>query len=154
MITDWCLGIRRSCGDRRSPRRPCPDGGRCSPEPMRLLLRCARWGADAVRNDIHPRRRAPHLRAEGVVLIVNETGIVHNSRASAGVPRQNTGTAGLIKNSQGGVLRTYATSRGRARVDHRLHPPEQSWPTDPEGHRAAEMPDDGWFATKPALPER
>ncbi|MFI2424498.1 transposase [Streptomyces sp. NPDC018955] len=53
-----------------------------------------------------------HLGAEGAVLIVDEIGFVEKGRASAGVQRQYTGTAGRIENSQADVFLACATSRG------------------------------------------
>ncbi|MFJ5779469.1 transposase [Streptomyces sp. NPDC093094] len=48
------------------------------------------------------------------MLTADETGSVRKGRASAGVQRQCTGTAGRIENSQAGVFLACATSRGRA----------------------------------------
>ncbi|RSN33991.1 hypothetical protein DMH12_38555, partial [Streptomyces sp. WAC 04229] len=53
--------------------------------------------------------------------------------------------------SQVGVFLAYATSRGRALIDRRLYLPERSWCTDPERRRAAGMPEEVRFATKPRL---
>jgi hypothetical protein len=78
---------------------------------MQRLLRHARWDADAVRGDVRT-YVVEHLGADGGVLIVDETGFVKKGRASAGVQRQYTGTAGRIENSQVGVFLAYATERG------------------------------------------
>ncbi|MDC0768764.1 IS701 family transposase [Streptomyces sp. HD] len=72
-------------------------------------------------------------------------------RASAGVQRQYTGTAGRIENSQVGVFLALATSRGRALIDRRLYLPEHSWCSDPERRHRAGIPKDIQFATKPQL---
>lgn len=103
---------------------------------MQRLLRYARWDADAVRDDI---RAYPveHLGTDGGVLIVDETGFLKKGRASAGVQRQYTGTAGRIENSQVGVFLAYATSRGRTLIDRRLYLPEHAWCADSERRHAA-----------------
>ncbi|GHE71367.1 hypothetical protein GCM10014715_26710 [Streptomyces spiralis] len=44
----------------------------------------------------------PH--ADGAVLVVDETGSVTKGRASVGLQRQYTGTAGRIESSQAGVF--------------------------------------------------
>ncbi|MFD3591073.1 IS701 family transposase, partial [Streptomyces sp. NPDC058683] len=82
---------------------------------------------------------------------MDETGFVKKGRASAGVQRQYTGTAGRIENSQVGVFLAYATGRGRALVDRRLYLPEQSWCSGPERREAAGIPGEVRFATKPRL---
>nr|WP_211128009.1 IS701 family transposase [Streptomyces yatensis] len=138
----------------RAERKNCwqlaEQAGLPRPGPMQRLLRYARRDADAVRDDIRA-YAVEHLGAEGAVLIVDETGFVKKGRASAGVRRQYTGTAGRIENSQVGVFLADATSQGRALIDRRLYLPEQSWCTDPERRRAAGIPEEIEFATKPRL---
>nr|WP_189548267.1 IS701 family transposase [Streptomyces gelaticus] len=124
--------------------------GHARPGPMQRLLRYARWDADAVRDDLRA-YAADHLGTDDAVLIVDETGFLKKGRASAGVQRQYTGTAGRIENSQVGVFLAYATSRGRALIDRRLYLPEHSWCTDPDRRQAAGIPEYVQFATKPRL---
>lgn len=138
----------------RAERKNCwqlaEQAGYARPGPMQRLLRCARWDADTVRDDVRA-YAVEHLGAEGAVLIVDETGFVKKGRASAGVQRQYTGTAGRIENSQVGVFLAFATSRGRALIDRRLYLPEQSWCSDPGRRQAAGIPETVQFATKPRL---
>ncbi len=124
--------------------------GLARPGPMQRLLRYARWDADFVRDDIRA-YAVEHLGTDGGVLIVDETGFLKKGRASAGVQRQYTGTAGRIENSQVGVFLAYATSRGRTLIDRRLYLPEHSWCTDAERRQAAGIPDEVQFQTKPRL---
>ncbi|MFF0448092.1 IS701 family transposase [Streptomyces sp. NPDC004609] len=124
--------------------------GLARPGPMQRLLRYARWDADAVRDDVRA-YAVDHLGTDGAVLIVDETGFLKKGRASAGVQRQYTGTAGRIENAQVGVFLALATSRGRALIDRRLYLPGQSWCSDPERRQAAGIPDEVQFATKPRL---
>jgi SRSO17 transposase len=123
--------------------------GLTGPQAMQRLLRSARWDADAVRDDV--RAYVIDQLGEDGVLIVDETGFLKKGAGSAGVQRQYTGTAGRIENSQVGVFLAYATGRGRALLDRRLYLPEHSWLADPERCRAAGVPDETAFATKPAL---
>ncbi|WP_162600230.1 transposase [Streptomyces sp. CS131] len=53
-----------------------------------------------------------HPGSDGGALVVGETGFLQKGRASAGVQRQYTGTAGRIENSRAGVLPAYATDPG------------------------------------------
>ncbi len=117
---------------------------------MQRLLRYALWDADAVRDDLRA-YTVDHLGIHGGVLVVDETGFAKKVRASAGVQRQYTGTAGRIENSQAGVFLALATERGRALIDRRLYLPEHSWSTDPGRRHAAGIPDEVRFATKPRL---
>ncbi len=109
------------------------------PGPIQRLLRYARWDADAVHDDLRA-YAADHLGTDGGVLVVDETGFVEKGRASAGVQRQYTDTAGRIENAQVDVFLALATSRGRALIDRRLYLPEHSWCTDPERRTAAGIP--------------
>jgi hypothetical protein len=65
------------------------------------------------------------------------------------VQRQYTGTAGRIENAQVGVYLVYAATGGHAFIDRALYLPKST--TEPERCRAAGVPDDVAFATRPAL---
>lgn len=84
------------------------------------------------------------------VLVVDETGFVKKGRHSAGVARQYSGTAGKVENSQVGVFLAYGSRKGQALIDRRLYLPE-SWAADTDRRRAAKIPDDVSFQTKPAM---
>lgn len=64
--------------------------------------------------------------------------------------RQYTGTAGRIENAQVAVWLVYATGAGHALIDRELYLP-RVWTDDPDRCRAAGVPDQVGFATKPAL---
>ena len=118
----------------------CPDG-------MQRLLRRADWDVDGVRDDLRD-YVIEHLGEPEGVLIVDETGFVKKGTRSAGVQRQYSGTAGRVENCQIGVFLTYASSRGHALIDRELYLPE-SWTADRGRCRAAGVPDEVEFATKP-----
>ena len=67
-----------------------------------------------------------------------------------GVQRQYTGTAGRTENAQVAVYLAYAAPAGSAFIDRALYLP-RSWTSDPARCRAAGIPQDTAFATKPAL---
>ncbi|MFD7026501.1 IS701 family transposase [Streptomyces sp. NPDC059917] len=136
--------------DRKNCRRLAEQAGHARPGPMQRLLRSARWNADAVRDEVRG-YAVDHLGSDGGVLIVDETGFMKNGRSSAGVQRQHTGTVGRIQNSQVGVFLAYATGRGQALIDRRLHLPEHSWCTDTERRQETGIPNEVQFATKPRL---
>jgi len=69
------------------------------------------------------------------------------------VQRQYTGTAGKVDNAQVAVYLAYATPAGHGVVDRELYLP-QDWTGDPARCRAAGVPDQVGFATKPELARR
>ena len=125
--------------------------GEVSPDGMQRLLRTADWDAEAVRDEL--RSYVVERLGPGGVLIVDETGFVKKGTRSAGVGRQYTGTTGKIDNCQVGVFCAYATDAGRALIDRELYLP-RAWTDDRERARAAGIPDDAPFATKPELARR
>src|SRR5215213_7752629 len=121
--------------------------GEVSPDGMQRLLRTADWNADELRAYVVERL------GPGGVLIVDETGFIKKGTRSAGVARQYTGTTGKIDNCQIGVFLAYATGAGRALIDRELYLP-RTWTDDRGRARAAGIPDDAPFATKPELARR
>lgn len=118
----------------------CPDG-------MQRLLRRADWDVDGVRDDLRD-YVVEHLGEPDGVLILDETGFLKKGRRSAGVQRQYSGTAGRIENCQIGVFLTYASAGGHALIDRELYLPE-TWTADRDRCRAAGVPDEVEFTTKP-----
>jgi SRSO17 transposase len=95
---------------------------------MQRLLNHACWDAEAVRDDLGD-YLVEHLGDPDGVLVIDETGFVKKATKSAGVKRQDSGTAGRIKNCQIGVFLAYASRHGHALIDQELELPE-SWTTD------------------------
>jgi SRSO17 transposase len=123
--------------------------GEVSPDGMQRLLRHADWDTREVRDDVRD-YVIEHLGDPGGVLIADETGFIKKGTRSAGVQRQYSGTAGRTENCQIGVFLAYASVHGHALIDRELYIP-QSWAGDRERCRAAGIPDDVAFATKPQL---
>ncbi|MEW2080145.1 IS701 family transposase [Streptomyces sp. NPDC013433] len=123
--------------------------GHHTPDGLQRLLNGATWEADDVRDDLQT-YVADKLGEDGGVLILDDTGFIKKGTTSAGVQRQYSGTAGRTENCQIGVFAAYATSFGRALVDRELYLPK-SWTEDRERCRAAKIPDERAFATKPEL---
>jgi SRSO17 transposase len=124
------------------------------PGPWRqqALLGRDRWDADALR-DIVREYVIEHLADADAVLVVDETGFLKQGKASCGVARQYTGSAGKITNCQIGVFAAYVSCRGHAFIDRALYLPKR-WTDDPARLRAAYVPEDVVFATKPQLAAR
>jgi SRSO17 transposase len=121
--------------------------GEVSPDGMQRLLRWADWDVGGVRDDVRG-YVAEHLGEPDGVLIADETGFLKKGTRSAGVQRQYSGTAGRTENCQIGVFLAYASSRGHALIDRELYLP-QSWTEDRQRCRAAGIPDEVGFTTKP-----
>ena len=64
--------------------------------------------------------------------------------------RQYSGTAGKVDNCQLGVFLAYAGPKGRAFIDRELYLP-RAWTNDPARCRAARIPEQVGFRTKPQL---
>ena len=120
---------------------------RCRPDGMQRLLRRADWDVDGVRDDVRD-YVVERLGDRDGVLIVDDTGFVKKGTRSAGVQRQYSGTAGRTENCQVGTFLAYASVRGHALIDRELYLP-QSWTGDRDRCRAAGIPDEVEFTTKP-----
>ena len=94
--------------------------------------------------------RSRHLAADDAVLVVDETGFLKQGKASCGVARQYTGSAGKITNCQIGVFAAYVSGKGHAFIDRALYLPK-AWADDPARRAAAHVPQQIAFATKPHL---
>jgi SRSO17 transposase len=121
------------------------------PGPWRqqAILGRGRWDADALRDIVYD-YVVEHLAAEDAVLVIDETGFLKQGKASCGVARQYTGSAGKITNCQIGVFAAYVSQQGHAFIDRALYLPK-AWTDNPVRLAAAHVPEKTGFATKPAL---
>ena len=135
------------------PRKNCwtiaEHAGDPSPDGMQHLLSRAVWDHDGVRDDLRA-YLVEHLGDPEAVLVIDETGDLKKGTETVGVQRQYTGTAGRIENAQVAVYLVYASDAGHALIDRELYVP-QGWIADPDRCRAAGIPEEVGFATKPAL---
>jgi len=121
------------------------------PGPWRqqAILGRGRWDADALR-DIARDYVVETLAHDDAVLVIDETGFLKQGKASCGVSRQYTGSAGKITNCQIGVFAAYVSRRGHAFIDRALYLPK-AWTDDPARLGGARVPEGTGFATKPAI---
>src|SRR4028119_65057 len=121
------------------------------PGPWRqqALLGRAQWEADALR-DVVRDYAVETLAAPDAVLVVDETGFLKQGKASCGVGRQYTGSAGKITNCQIGVFAAYVSGKGHAFVDRALYLPK-AWSEDPVRRAGAHGPEEAALATQPQL---
>ena len=116
------------------------------PGPWRqqAILGRGRWNADDLREIVRD-YALETLADDDAVLVIDETGFLKQGKASCGVGRQHTGSAGKITNCQIGVFAGHVSRHGHAFIDRALYLPKAgrtillAWP------RLT-------FPTKPALP--
>src|SRR3954453_3457611 len=119
---------------------------------QQALLDRTRWDADALR-DLVRDYALETLADPDAVLVLDETGFLKQGKASCGVGRQYTGSAGKITNGQIGVFVAYASRHGHAFIDRALYLPK-AWTDDPGRLATAHVPPEVGFATKPRLAGR
>ena len=121
------------------------------PGPWRqqAILGRGRWDADALR-DIVRDYALKTLGDDEAVLVIDETGFLKQGKASCGVARQYTGSAGKITNCQIGVFAAYVSRHGHAFIDRALYLPKE-WTDNRKRLKAAHVPEDVDFATKPQI---
>jgi SRSO17 transposase len=121
------------------------------PGPWRqqAILGRGRWEADALR-DVVRDYAVESLADRDAVLVLDETGFLKQGKASCGVARQYTGSAGEVTNCQIGVFAAYVSRHGHALIDRALYLPK-TWTDDPARLLAAHVPPEVTFATKPRL---
>ena len=148
LFLDGLIGeVRRKTGWMRAEAAGDP-----GPWRQQALLGRDRWDADALR-DIVREYVIEYLGDDDAVLVVDETGFLKQGKASCGVARQYTGSAGKITNCQIGVFAAYVSRHGHAFIDRALYLPK-GWTDDPARLKATYVPSDAVFATKPQLATR
>ena len=123
-----------------------------SPDALQHLVSRASWDADMLRDQVRF-RVVEGLGDAGGVLVVDDTQVQKWGDKSVGVAPQYCGVTGDTRNVQTMVMLTYASRHGHAYVDRELYLPE-SWTSDPARLKAAKVPDDRVFLTKPQLAAR
>lgn len=123
--------------------------GDAGPWRQQAILGRGHWDGDALR-DIVRDYTLETLADPDAVLVIDETGFLKQGKASCGVARQYTGSAGKITNCQIGVFAVYVSRRGHAFIDRALYLP-RAWTGDPGRMAKAHVPPAIGFATKPRL---
>jgi SRSO17 transposase len=137
-------GERRKTGWMRAEAAGDP-----GPWRQQAILGRAHWDAEALRDVVRGDVVAT-LSSPEAVLVIDETGFLKQGKASCGVGRQYTGSAGKITNCQIGVFAADVSDQGHAFIDRQLYLPK-AWTGDPARMRAAHVPEAIGFATKPQL---
>jgi SRSO17 transposase len=112
--------------------------GDSGPWRQQAILGRDQWDADALR-DIVRDYALETLADDDAVLVIDETGFLKQGKASCGVARQYTGSAGKITNCQIGVFASYVSRHGHAFIDRSLYLPKE-WTEDAKRMKAAYVP--------------
>jgi SRSO17 transposase len=126
--------------------------GDSNPYGLQNLLGRAEWDQDAVR-DVLRGYVLGHLGDTEGALVFDETSFPKKGKKSVGVARQYCGSLGKRENCQVGVLLAYSSPRGHAFIDRELYLPKE-WTGDVERLKAAGVPQEVAFATKPEIGRR
>ena len=110
------------------------------PGPWRqqAILGRGRWEADDLRDTVRD-YALETLADDDAVLVFDETGFLKQGKASCGVARQYTGSAGKITNCQIGVFACYVSRHGHAFIDRALYLPKV-WTDDRRAHEGGACP--------------
>lgn len=119
------------------------------PDPTQRLMYHAVWDADAARDELQ-RFVVDEFNHPRGIAVLDESGIVKQGDKSVGVQRQYCGASGKVDNCQMGVFLNYWTPRAQLLVDRALYLPK-SWCDDRARCRAAKVPEEVGFQTKPSL---
>jgi SRSO17 transposase len=145
---NYVLGLL-SPAERKNGWQMAESLGQKTPYAIQQFLYRGQWSADQVRDCMRPYVHE-RLGDRDAVLVVDETGFLKQGKKSCGVMRQYSGTAGRVENCQVGVFLTYASSQGFTMLDRRLYLPKE-WAEDKERRRAAGVPEEVAFQTKPQM---
>lgn len=123
--------------------------GLSNPHPIQRVVSEAKWSDEGVRQDL----REFVIEAIGYepgIGVLDESGFIKWGKQSAGVSRQYCGRIGKVDNCQVGVYLGYVTPTGASFLDCQLYLP-RVWCEDHERCRAAKIPDEVVFQTKPQI---
>jgi hypothetical protein len=123
--------------------------GERTPDGRQRLLATADWDPDRVRDDLRG-YVVEHLGDAGAVLVVDETGFLKKGTTSVGVQRQYSGHGRQGRQLPAGGVPGLCQPQGAGDDRRELYLPA-SWTDDPLRRRAARVPEQVAFRTKPQL---
>src|SRR5260221_9093131 len=127
--------------------------GEAGPQGVQRLFTDADWDAEAVRDELRTYVVEQLGDAASGVMVVDETGFLKKGTKSAGVARQDSGTAGRRENQQIGGFLLYASDRGAAFMDRALYLPDE-WGGDAARRAGGHIPAGGALAPQGGVAPR
>jgi SRSO17 transposase len=126
--------------------------GDSGPWRQQAILGRGRWDADALR-EIVREYALETLAEETAVLVVDETGFLKQGKASCGVATNTRARQARSPIARSACLLPIMSRHGYAFVDRELYLPKE-WTDDADRLKAAHVPDEVGFATKPHIAPR
>lgn len=153
-LRNYCTGLLLE-GERKSVEpmaaRLAPDDVQRMHESLHHFVAQSPWKDDQMLRQVRT-YALPAMQKVGPVTawIVDETGVVKKGTHSVGVARQYCGRVGKKENCQVAVSLSVATATASLPIAWRLYLPEE-WANDPARRKAAEVPKEVGFQTKPQM---
>jgi SRSO17 transposase len=153
-LRNYCTGLLLD-GERKSVEpmaaRLAPDEVQRMHESLHHFVAQSPWKDDQMLRQVRT-YVLPAMQKVGPVMawIVDETGLVKRGSHSVGVARQYCGRVGKKENCQVAVSLSVATATASLPIAWRLYLPEE-WANDPERCKAAGVPKQVEFQTKPEI---
>jgi SRSO17 transposase len=120
------------------------------PRTLQEFLSIHRWNEEKVATRVRQQVNAGHASDEAVA-VFDETSFPKKGEKTAGVQRQYCGATGKLDNCVVTVHLGYVAGDFHTLVDGDLFLPEETWAEDIERRRAAGIPDELRFRTKPQI---
>ncbi len=120
------------------------------PRTLQEFLAIHRWDEEKVATRVRQQVKEHHA-SDAAIAVFDETSFPKKGEMTAGVQRQYCGATGKIDNCVVTVHLGYATDEFHTLVDGDLFLPEETWAEDLQRRRAAGIPDDLKFRTKPQI---
>jgi SRSO17 transposase len=153
-LKNYCTGLLLP-GERKSVEpiaaRLAPDNVRRMHQSLHHVVADAPWSDEAVLRQVRE-FVLPAMQKRGSVVcwIVDDTGFPKKGSHSVGVTRQYCGQVGKQDNCRVAVSLSVATWASSLPIAYRLYLPE-SWAGDRKRRKAAGVPEDVEFQTKPQI---
>lgn len=153
-LRDYCRGLMMPCARKSvEPMAALTAPSRVSAQHQSLLhfVAAAPWSDEAVLAKVRE-LVLPAIERSGPIeaWIIDDTGFRKRGRHSVGVARQYCGQLGKQDNCQVAVSLSLANRAASLPVGYRLYLPRE-WAGDGERRRAAKVPEDITFKTKPSI---
>ena len=145
----YLRGLCVQHADRRNAENLAEAIAGASPRALQRFVTDSPWESTRVLTRLQ-RVVGTHLSAPDGVWVLDDSGFPKQGTHSVGVGHQYCGQVGKVTNCQTGVFLAYVSSRGHALVDARLYLP-RAWIADPARCRAAGVPVETTYQTKPEL---
>lgn len=159
---DDCMGRQSNCRHRdryvegqlsgleRKSVEPIADLAGVHPRTLQEFLSMLIWDEPAMRDRLQQRVASQHAHPDSVG-VIDETSYVKKGVKTAGVQRQHCGAVGKKENCVVSVHLGYVAGDFHTLLDGEPYLPEKTWHDDRDRCRAAGVPDDVVFRTKPQI---